>query len=337
MIRIGLLGVGHLGKIHLKLLTSIPEFDVVGFYDADPEVAAVVSEEFGVKAFADSDSLFEEVDALDIVTPTVSHFKYARQALLAGKHMFIEKPLTHTIKEGEELLHIYNDWEKEQGSLAPVVQVGHVERFNPAYLSIEDKTVSPKFIEGHRLAKYNPRGTDVSVVLDLMIHDIDVVLSVVKSEVTQISASGVAVVSDTPDIANARIEFENGCVANLTASRISVKNMRRLRMFQKNSYLAIDFLAKKAEVFSISDAPVGMMSLEIDTGKDKKYLVYELPEVKEVNAIKMELEEFASSMMHRTSVRVPLEDGFNALSVAHQVLNKIEESVSRVLEKELGQ
>lgn len=326
MIRIGLLGAGHLGKIHLKLLKSIPEFTLVGFYDADPVVAEKVSKEFELKAFPDHCSLFKEIEAVDIVTPTPFHFEYAKEAIEAGKHIFVEKPLTQTRQEAHELLNMLE--------MKPqlICQVGHVERFNPAFLSIEEKTIRPMFIEGHRLAKYNPRGTDVSVVLDLMIHDIDVVLSLVNSEVRQISASGVAVVSDTPDIANARIEFENGCVANLTASRISVKNMRRLRMFQKETYLAVDFLEKKSEVFYIAEKPETFMSLEIDTGKEKKYLVYELPEIKEVNAIKMELTEFGQSILKDQTVRVSFKDGSKALDVAHQVLDKIQELASRVLE-----
>ena len=318
MVKIGLLGTGHLGKIHLKLIKEIQSLELVGFYDQDPEVRTSVSEQFGVKAFENLEALLETCEAVDIVTPTLTHFELANKALDAGKHIFIEKPLTETLDEGKDLLKKVND-------LGLIGQVGHVERFNPAFLSVSDMELNPMFIEVHRLAQYNPRGTDVSVVLDLMIHDLDVVLSMVDSDIHQISASGVAVISETPDIANARIEFENGCVANLTASRISMKNMRRMRMFQKNTYLVVDFLKKQSEVLRISDqeAEAGMMQFELDTGKEQKYLLYELPPAPEVNSIKMELEEFAAAIQNNGKVRVPISAGFKALEVAHEILAKI--------------
>lgn len=325
MIRIGLLGAGHLGKIHLRLLKEIETFSVVGFYDSNPEVAQTVSQKYDVPAFSDAADLLSQVDAVDIVTPTLSHFHYAQTALQQGKHIFIEKPLTHTVTEAKQLLALS---EKKHELIA---QVGHVERFNPAFQAIADKKIQPMFIEGHRLAMYNPRGTDVSVVLDLMIHDLDAVLSMVPSPVKNISASGVAVISDNPDIANARIEFENGCVANLTASRISIKNMRRLRMFQKNTYLAVDFLEKKAEVFRLSDeneSKQGRPSFAFEKGEETKYLVFEQPEIQETNAIKQELEEFANSILHGSKVRVPLKDGYRALQVAHEILDKIQDRIS---------
>ena len=325
MIRVGLLGAGHLGKIHLKLLKQIPDFQIAGFYDPDPKVSKTVAEQFEVKAFDSLESLIEQVDALDIVTPTLSHFDCAIKALEKGKHIFIEKPLTNTIEEAEALVK----FGEENPEI--VIQVGHVERFNPAFLSVEDLNINPMFIEGHRLAIYNPRGTDVSVVLDLMIHDLDVIHSLVKSPVKSIQASGVAVISDSPDIANARIQFENGCVANLTASRISMKNLRRLRIFQKSTYLAVDFLKKESEVFSLTEHKVaqptpGMMQFEFDTGKEKKYLKFEKPGVPEVNSIKMELEEFAASIACQAPVRVSVKDGYAALKTAHEILNMIENS-----------
>ncbi len=325
MIKIGLLGAGHLGKIHLKLIKEIEQYEFVGFYDSDPETSRKVSEEFQVAAWDSAEALMDAVDAVDIVTPTLSHHHYAKQALEKSKHIFIEKPLTNTVDEAREL----KDMVETSGLKA---QVGHVERFNPAFLAVADRGLEPMFIEGHRLAKYNPRGTDVSVVLDLMIHDLDVILSMVNSPISHISASGVAVISETPDIANARIEFENGCVANLTASRISVKNMRRLRMFQKNTYLAVDFLEKKSEIFNITeeDGDDGMMRFPLDSGTQTKYLVYDLPEIKPVNSIKMELEEFASSISHNTPVRVSIHDGFRALRAAHEILDKIKELKTKV-------
>lgn len=321
MIRIGLLGAGHLGKIHLKLLKEVSEFSLIGFYDSDPEIRQAVAEKFGITAFDTAQELMEQVDAVDIVTPTLSHFECAETALTQGKHVFIEKPLTHTVEEAEALLKLSESHPKLK------VQVGHVERFNPAFQAVGDRHIQPMFIEGHRLSMYNPRGTDVSVVLDLMIHDLDVVLSLVPSPISSISASGVAVVSDTPDIANARIEFENGCVANLTASRISIKQMRRLRMFQKNTYIAVDFLNKKAEVFRLSEEnekSSGMPSFAFETGEETKYLVFEQPEVQQSNAIKQELEEFAAAIQTDSPVRVSLKDGYRALKVAHEILNRIE-------------
>lgn len=322
MVKIGLLGVGHLGKIHLKLLKEIPEFQIAGFFDPDPEAAAKVSAEFGVPHFEELESLIAASDAVDIVTPTLSHFDCAEKALLAGKHIFIEKPLTNTIEEAEDLLALSED------NPSLVIQVGHVERFNPAFLAVDQKKLNPVFIEGHRLAVYNPRGTDVSVVLDLMIHDLDVVLSMVKAPVRAISASGVSVISDTPDIANARIEFANGCVANLTASRISIKNMRRLRLFQKDTYLAVDFLQKKTEIFRLTEPEEpgleGKMKFEFNRGNEKKFLLFDQPEVKPVNSIQMELQEFARSIETGTLPRVSVKDGYLALKVAHDILAEID-------------
>lgn len=319
MIKIGLLGVGHLGNIHLRLIRELSDATLVGFYDPDPEKAAAIQAKYEVPAFESMEALLAAVDAVDIVTPTVAHFECARAAMKAGKHVFIEKPLTHTLEEGRELLQL------STAHPELVFQVGHVERFNPAFLAVEDRQLSPMFIEGHRLAMYNPRGTDVSVVLDLMIHDLDVVLSLVPSEVKQVHASGVHVVSNSPDIANARIEFENGCVANLTASRISMKNMRRLRFFQQNTYLAVDFLKKSAEVFRLADEKIGPASFEFDTGSETKYLVFEQPEVTENNAILQELEEFVAAIQGQRKVRVGVKDGYRALEVAHLILQKIEE------------
>ena len=325
MVKIGLLGTGHLGKIHLRLLKEIESIELVGFFDIDPATRNKVENEFSVPAFDSYERLLDQVEAIDVVTPTSTHYQLAVEALSRGKHIFIEKPLTQTTEEAEKLIELAT----EKGVVA---QVGHVERFNPAFLSVGETAIQPMFIEGHRLAQYNPRGTDVSVVLDLMIHDLDIVLSLVDSPLQHVSASGVAVISDSPDIANARLEFENGCVANLTASRISVKNMRRLRMFQKNTYLAVDFLEKKSEVFRISDddSAEGAMRFELDSGSTHKYLIYESPEVQPVNSIKMELEEFAASISHQAPTRVRLEDGYKALRVAHEIVSKIEEKLEKV-------
>lgn len=310
-----------MGKIHLRCIKDIPEFNFVGFIDPDDQNAKKVEEEYGLKRFSDLESLFNEVDAVDIVTPTKHHFDIAAKAIKASKHVFIEKPLTHTLEEAKELLDL--------GYEAPVkIQVGHVERFNPAFLKAQEYSLKPMFIETHRLAEFNPRGTDVSVVLDLMIHDIDITLSMVKSNVKSIMASGVNVVSDTPDIANARIEFDNGCVANLTASRISMKNMRKTRVFQPDSYVAIDFLKKSTEVLRLEEMssdeqdPMALL-LDLGPGKGKKRIHFENPASEPVNAIRMELDLFRNSIEKNLQTAVSLQDGFDALHIAHLIMEKI--------------
>lgn len=321
MIKIGVAGAGHLGKIHLRQLMEIPEFELVGFYDKDTANAEKVSAELGIKAFASLDELLEKVEALDIVTPTSDHFQTASQALKMSKHVFVEKPLTATIEEGEQLVKLSYEANRK-------VQVGHVERFNPALLALAEYKLKPMFIETHRLSEFNPRGTDVSVVHDLMIHDIDVTLSLIKSNVKNIHASGVAVVSEAPDIANARIEFDNGAVANLTASRISMKKMRKTRLFQKDAYITIDFLAKKAEVFKldeIDEKPENPFALVMDLGegKKKKLITFDAPEIPEVNSIRHELAAFASAIRDNTATAVSIEEGLMAMKIAHRILQKI--------------
>lgn len=325
MLKIGVIGAGHLGKIHLRLLKEIQSVELIGFYDHSPEHSQIVSGELGIPAFASAEELIDQADAIDIVTPTLAHYEYAVKALRKSKHIFIEKPVTHTVNEGKKLVALVH----EAGVKA---QVGHVERFNPAFLSARQFLHQPMFIETHRLAEFNPRGTDVSVVHDLMIHDIDIVLSVVRSPVKKISASGVAVVSDTPDIANARIEFDNGCVANLTASRISLKSMRKSRFFQRDAYISVDFLKKKTEVVRLKNlvGEPGPLDITIDLGNNKgsKIIYFDQPKVEESNAIKMELEQFAESILEDKQTPVPIEEGFLALHVAHQVMEKLNSSLN---------
>jgi len=320
MLRIGLIGVGHLGKIHLRLLKEIPTFDLIGFVDPNDANATKIIEEYGVKRFESPEALMDEVDAVDIVTPTVLHYDLAVQAMKKSKHVFIEKPLTETPQQAKELTELAYEANVK-------VQVGHVERFNPAFLQAQQYELKPMFIETHRLAEFNPRGTDVSVVLDLMIHDIDITLSIVRSNVKNISASGVSVVSDQPDIANARIEFDNGCVANLTASRISLKNMRKTRLFQKDSYIAIDFLTKSLEVLRMEDAkeeedPLAMV-LDLGAEKGKRKIMFENPEVEAVNSIKRELELFHDAIVSNHTPAVSVEDGYEAMNIAYQIMEKI--------------
>lgn len=318
--KIALFGLGHLGKIHLKILKGLPQWEVVGVYDLNPETTAKVAETFGVKPFDDLATLLEQTEAVDIVTPTLSHFELAKLALEKGKHVFIEKPITHTLGEARLLIELAK---KQQ----LVGQVGHVERFNPALLAIENRELQPMFIEVHRLAQWNPRGTDVSVVLDLMIHDLDVILSIVKSPIMKVEANGIAVISETPDICNARIAFANGCVANVTTSRISMKNMRKIRFFQKDNYFSLDFLEKKAEIIRIAateeENGAGKMVFDFDTGKETKKLALELPEAKAVNAIQMELEEFHASISEGKPVRVSFQAGYEALGAAYLVLENM--------------
>ncbi|MFN4300232.1 MAG: Gfo/Idh/MocA family protein [Thermaurantimonas sp.] len=325
--KIGLAGVGHLGKIHLKCLLNIPEWSVSGIYDADAETAQKVGEDHGVYVFSTFDELLEASDAIDLVTPTTTHFELARRVLKSRKHLFIEKPVTHTLQEARKLQKLYAEAEVK-------VQVGHVERFNPAFLAVKDQIKNPMFIEAHRLAEFNPRGTDVPVVLDLMIHDIDVVLAAVQSPVKKISASGVAVISDTPDITNARIEFLNGAVANLTASRISMKKMRKMRIFQRDAYISVDFLTKESEVISLVPENARgknpfALTLKNAAGETKE-LEYTKPEIKPLNAIEEELRTFYYSIANNTTEEVTLDDGVNSLEVAHEILQKIRVNLSMI-------
>lgn len=316
MLKAGVLGAGHLGKIHLRLLKQSEKYELVGFYDADEENGKKVAEEFGYHFFNSVDDLIEAVDMVDIVTPTLSHYDCAKKAIAKGKHIFIEKPITNTVEEAEHIRELL----AEHGLRG---QVGHVERFNPAYLAVKSEIKSPMFIETHRLSEFNPRGTDVPVVLDLMIHDIDIILSIVKSKVKHISASGVAVISDTPDIANARLEFENGCVANLTASRISLKKMRKARFFQKDAYISVDFLTKKCEVVKMKDAPEhpGDFDMVLQNAEGvRKQIYFDNPKVENNNSILDELEAFALAITTNTTPVVTLHDGTEALRVATKII-----------------
>ncbi|WP_034040166.1 Gfo/Idh/MocA family protein [Wocania ichthyoenteri] len=317
MLKAGVLGAGHLGKIHLRLLNQSDKYNLIGFYDADADNGKRVEDEFGYKFFDSIETLIDAVDMIDIVTPTLSHYDCAKQAIAKGKHIFIEKPITNTVEEAEHIRELLAQHDIRG-------QVGHVERFNPAFIAVKKDIKSPMFIETHRLAEFNPRGTDVPVVLDLMIHDIDIILSVVKSKVKHISASGVSVISDTPDIANARIEFENGCVANLTASRISLKSMRKTRFFQKDAYISVDFLEKKCEVVKMKDAPEnpGDFDMILQNAEGiKKQIYFDNPEISINNAILDELETFADAINNNTTPVVTLHDGTEALRVATQIIN----------------
>lgn len=310
-------GVGHLGKFHLNNWKDIPGVEVVGFYDPHDGTAQEVAEKYQLPRFLDPDALMDACDAIDVVAPTNYHFLWCEKAIKKGKHVFVEKPLANTMEEARQLV-------KLAAESGVKVQVGHVERFNPAFLAIKDASLNPMFIEVHRLAQFNPRGTEVSVILDLMIHDIDIILSIVKSDVKSISASGVGVMTETPDIANVRIEFHNGCVANLTSSRISMKKMRKMRLFQKDAYIGIDFLNKKTEIIKLKESKdSNVFAFDIETPTGTKTIAVANPAVPEVNAIKRELEEFKSSIENNTRPIVSEMDGLMAMDVAHQILDKI--------------
>jgi len=321
MLRVGVIGVGHLGKIHVRILKELnTHFDLVGIYDSNEQTARQVSQEFGLKYFESPKDLMNSVDCVDVVTPTISHYEYVSEAIKMRKHVFVEKPLAETMDEAKSLVALCLEADVK-------VQVGHVERFNPAFQAAIPYFNSPMFIETHRLAQFNPRGTDVPVVLDLMIHDLDVILSVVKSRVKKISASGVAVVSDSHDMTNARLEFENGCVANLTASRISLKNMRKSRFFQKDAYISVDFLSKELEVVRMQDleGEADPFDIVLEIGKEnvKKKILIDKPELQEVNAIKEELSSFYDSIKNNYIPKVSIENGFEAMEVAHEILKKL--------------
>jgi len=321
--KVGVIGVGHLGNLHAKMYDMIPSADFVGIYDIDPVRSKEVAEHYGVQSFPDLDALLQEVEAASVVTPTSNHFDTASHALHKGVHVFIEKPITADVSSADALIKLAQEKNR-------IVQVGHIERFNPAIMALKGVELNPMFIESHRLAQFNPRGTDVAVILDLMIHDIDIILSLVNSPVKQIDANGVAIVSDSIDIANTRIQFENGAVANITASRISQKKMRKMRLFQRDTYITIDFLQGLAELYRLfsdgTDTPeLTMMLGEIGEGEQKKKIVYQRPEVPDINALEYELAQFINAVQHNTAPLVTGYEGKKALEVALEVLNKIEE------------
>lgn len=317
MLKVGVFGVGHLGKFHLNNWKEIKTAELVGFYDPDDSTAQEVIAKYQLPRFTEAERLMDACDIVDIVAPTPIHFTLCEKAIRKGKHVFVEKPLAGTMEEARELVALVRESNVK-------LQVGHVERFNPAFLSLNGTPLNPLFIEVHRLAQFNPRGTEVSVILDLMIHDIDIILSLVRSEVKGISASGVAVMTDTPDIASVRIEFNNGCVANLTSSRISMKKMRKMRLFQKDAYIGIDFLNKKTEIIKLKTSlDHDVFAFDIETPNGKKTIALANPQVPEVNAIKMELETFTQSILNNTPTRVSEVDGYRAMDIAHQILQKI--------------
>ncbi len=322
MLKIAVFGTGHLGKFHLNNWKEIDNIELIGFYDPNDKAAKTIAEKYNIPRYTNPEELMALCDAADIVAPTTVHFQLCEMAVRMGKHVFVEKPMCNSMEEAAELVKLVKEANIK-------FQVGHVERFNPAFLAVQDLQLNPMFIEVHRLSQFNPRGTEVSVILDLMIHDIDIILSIVKSDVKNVYANGVAVMTDTPDIANVRIEFDNGCVANLTSSRISMKKMRKIRLFQRDAYIGIDFLEKKAEIIKMKTASDNdAFTFDIETGHGTKTISISNPEVNEVNAIKMELEHFRDAILHNKPVPVSEVDGMRAMDVAHQILQKIQRSTA---------
>lgn len=321
-LRVGVIGVGHLGAAHARLWNQIEGVELVGVHDLDGARASAIAAEHGTRAFETLDELLGHVDAVSIVTPTSSHAEVATAALNAGVHLFIEKPITARYSQAAPLIRLA----EERGLM---IQVGHIERFSPAFAALGGYNLEPTFIESHRLAQFRPRATDVAVVLDLMIHDIDLVLTLARSPVSEVRASGVSVVSDTIDIANARLEFENGCVANLTASRISQRQMRKMRLFQKDSYISIDFAEPSVEVFRITDAEEGveartMLLGAIEQGTQQRNITYAKLPTPEINALAEELKSFAGSIRGGEQPKVTAVSGAEALRVAEEILDQIE-------------
>lgn len=317
MLKVGVFGVGHLGKFHLNNWKEIEGTKLVGFFDPHNETAKEVSEQYGLKRFTDAEKLIDACDIIDVITPTDRHYEVCMQAVRKGKHVFVEKPMAATVKEGRDLVKMVREANVK-------LQVGHIERFNPAYLSIKKMALQPMFIEVHRLAQFNPRGTEVSVIMDLMIHDIDIILSIVKSDVKNIYASGVSVITDTPDIANVRIEFNNGCVANLTSSRISMKKMRKMRLFQKDAYIGVDFLEKKTEIIKLKQPEdTHVFSFDIETRQGKKTIAIATPSIEPSNAMKDELTSFVNAIRNQQPVQVSEIDGLMAMEVGHRIMEKI--------------
>jgi predicted dehydrogenase len=316
MIKIGILGAGHLGKIHISLLKEIKEFEIVGFYDADKDVSIRREKELGIKSFDSYEGLSKKCNAVDIVCPTPFHFEYAKQAIKAGKHVFIEKPVTVHPEEAKILVQLCH----EAGIVA---QVGHVEQFNPAILAAKPFINRPLFINAERLAMYNPRGTDVSVVLDLMIHDIDLVLSMVKSNVKKIQANGSPIICPTADIAHARMEFDNGTIANLTVSRVALHNKRSLSVFQKENFLNIDLLNKTLTKAEIKKNHTPKENETIIALRDDTIIMKQNIDVKPVNAIKYELELFAKAIQNKTKSVITLADAYLTMQTTQQITDAI--------------
>ena len=318
-VRVGVIGVGHLGRFHALNYRQIEDAELIGVTDSNPSRTSEIAQECQCTPFQNIETLLKEVEAVSIAVPTDHHFEIASQVLSQKVHCIIEKPITQTVAQADSLIRL-------AAVNQLVLQVGHIERFNPALKALEGLSISPRFIEAHRLAPFKPRGIEVSVILDLMIHDIDIVLSMIRAPIEKIDASGLAVVSDTIDIANARLRFADNSVANLTASRISQKIMRKMRLFQKNSYITIDFDRKETEIFKLDDGQDrdSRILAEIGVGEKKRKVLYKKPAVDDYNALLVELHTFVRSIRGETRGGVSAKAGRQALSIASEVLQQID-------------
>lgn len=315
MIRIGVIGVGRQGAQHVAQLLESPHFNVVGCFDANPEQLDRIREDHDIRCFVDVDELIDLCDAVDIVTSPDAHLYYGEKAIRKGKHVFVEKPIAGDPEEAQQLV-------KLAGEAGIKLQVGHIERFNPAYLALNGTSLHPMFIESHRMSLFDPRSAGTSVVMDLMMHDIDLILHIVKANIRSISASGVPVVTEFPDIANARIEFDNGCVANLTASRVSMSKLRKMRFFQKDHSICIDFLHRETDILHVSEHS-GHNAVPIRTEETLRYVNSQHLPAQEYDALKAELESFAMCITDNTEPRVSGQDGYRTLEVASEIMKKI--------------
>ena len=320
-LKISVVGVGHLGKLHAKLLKQVEEAELIGVYDIDPAKSKAIAGELDCRAHENLTDALIRSEAVIIAAATTAHADLALDAIYQGRHVFVEKPLAESSQSAREVT--------EAAAIAGVkLQVGHIERFNPAVKSIESYQLNPRFIEVHRLAAFDPRGTDVAVVQDLMIHDLDLILKIVDSPLKSVQASGVEVVSGDVDIANARLIFESGCVANVTASRLSAKKMRKMRIFQSDGYFSLDFLERKAEIFRLSDEDGGPDTLilgAIDKGVHRRNIVYIRPEPPQVNALLEEQKAFVNSVLNDEPVAVTGEEALAAIELSERILQRIAE------------
>jgi predicted dehydrogenase len=316
--KISLIGLGYIGKIHLRLLNENPNWNLTGVYDSDERLTKDLAAQYNLKAFKNVDEAIEHSEAVDIATPSTTHFEIAKQCIVQGRHVFVEKPVTSKLKDAKQLQKLVNE-------AGVICQVSHVERFNPAFIAALPYISDPIFIEVHRLAQYNARGTDVSVVLDLMMHDLDLIFSVVKSNVKRIHVSGGAVVSATADIVNARVEFENGCVANITTNRMAFTNKRKFRIFSKDNLVSINLLEKTTEVVKIKNADKNSknMILEPGHGLPKKEIIFEHPIILPTNAINEELNTFYQSINSNKVTKVGIEDAIKTLEIAFDIEEKL--------------
>jgi predicted dehydrogenase len=314
-IRVGVIGTGYLGKFHTEKYARMDDVELVGVVDVDSSLARNIAEKYSTKAYTSHLDILDQVDAVSIVVPTPAHFAVSRDFLANDVDVLIEKPMTTTLEEADELIEV-----AESKSL--IVQVGHLERFNPAVLALDGIVNKPMFIESHRLSIYHQRALDVSVVLDLMIHDIDIISSFVRSEIKTIHAAGIPVISENVDIANARLEFDNGCVANVTSSRISTKNERKIRLFQRDAYISVDFANHEITVIRQNER----FRNNVIPGMEINQLCFT-----KSDALEEELKEFVRSVKRRETPEVNGQVGRQALKIALNIMEQINTTISRFL------